>query len=60
MKRVGDGIGGSFDGFGGQMGVAGGRLNLGVAEQLADHWKPVAGRNGGGSQRVSKVGLGFQ
>ena len=44
-------VGGSPDRIGREMGVLRGRLNLGMAEKLADHWQPLAGGNSGRGER---------
>lgn len=48
------GVGGQFHGIGREMGVPGGRLDLGVAKQLADHGQPLASGDCRRGKRVPK------
>ena len=55
VDAVADAGGGGLDGVAREMGVAGGGLNLRVAEQLADHRKASAQSQGSGCRGVAMV-----
>ncbi len=45
----------AFTGVGGEVGIAGGRLDLGVSKKLADHGKALAQGHGAGGEGVAQV-----
>ena len=55
VDAVTDARRGGLHGIAGEMGVPGGRLHLGVAEQFADHREPFAKRQGPGREAMAKV-----
>ena len=52
---VGDTVCGGLEGIVGERGVAGGGLDLGVAEQLADHGQAFADRQPAAGEAVAQV-----
>ena len=55
LDAVADTGGGSLDGIAGEVSVAGGRLDLGMAKELPDHRQPFAEHQGARSEGVPQV-----